>query len=135
MCYSLWYNATTMLSAGSLEADEECHTGLLTACEQEQMLLLTSCQHTRMTLFVRFQATGRQHRGCIIPQAVTHSLVLLKMDKIIARNMLSFLELLINRYCCIKLVFISFISMMHGQSNIRCELHISLLMLVLHSEL
>jgi hypothetical protein len=26
---------------------------------------------------------------CIIPQAVTHSLVLLKMGKIIARNMLS----------------------------------------------
>jgi len=24
-------------------------------------------------------ATGRQHRGCIIPQAVTHSLVLLMM--------------------------------------------------------
>ena len=34
-------------------------------------------------------AGGRQHRGCIIPQAVTHSLVLLKMGKIIARNMLS----------------------------------------------
>ena len=34
-------------------------------------------------------ATGQQHRGCIIPQAVTHSLVLLKMGKIIARNMLS----------------------------------------------
>ena len=34
-------------------------------------------------------ATGRQHRECIIPQAVTHSLVLLKMGKIIARNMLS----------------------------------------------
>ena len=32
---------------------------------------------------------GRQHRRCIIPQAVTHSLVLLKMGKIIARNMLS----------------------------------------------
>ena len=44
----LWYNAPTMLPAGS-----------------------------------------RQHRGCIIPQAVTHSLVLLKMGKIIARNMLS----------------------------------------------
>ena len=43
MCYSLWYNAPTML-----------------------------------------QATGRQHRGCIIQQAVTHSLVLLKMGKIIA---------------------------------------------------
>ena len=26
-------------------------------------------------------ASGRQHRGCIIPQTVTHSLVLLKMDK------------------------------------------------------
>jgi hypothetical protein len=46
-------------------------------------------------------AGGRQHRGCIIPQAVTHSLVLLKMGEIIARNMLSLLELLINRYCCI----------------------------------
>jgi len=46
----------------------------------------------------------RQHRGCIIPQAVTHSLVLLKMGKIIAGNMLSWLELLIRRYCCIYLV-------------------------------
>ena len=44
---------------------------------------------------------GRQHRGCIIPQAVTHSLVLLKLGKIIARNMLSWMELLISRYCCI----------------------------------
>ena len=44
MCYSLWYNAPTMLPAGN----------------------------------------GRQHRWCIIPQAVTHSLVLLKMGKIIA---------------------------------------------------
>ena len=39
--------------------------------------------------------------GCITPQAVTHSLVLLKMGKIISRNMLSWLELLISRYCCI----------------------------------
>jgi len=30
-----------------------------------------------------------------------HSLVLLKMGEIIARNMLSWLELLVNRYCCI----------------------------------
>jgi len=43
----------------------------------------------------------RQHRGCIIPQAVTHSLGLLKMGKITVRNMLSWLELLISRYCCI----------------------------------
>ena len=54
--------------------------------------------------FLRFRATGRQHRGCIIPQAATHSLLLLKMGEIIARNMLSWLELLINRYCCIWLV-------------------------------
>jgi hypothetical protein len=40
-------------------------------------------------------ATGRQHRGCIKPQAVTRSLVLLKMGKITARNMLSWLELLL----------------------------------------
>ena len=32
---------------------------------------------------------GRQHRGCIIPQAVTHSPLLLKMGKIVAQNMLS----------------------------------------------
>jgi len=44
---------------------------------------------------------GRQHRGCIIPQTVTHSLVLLKMGKITARNVLSWLELLISRYCYI----------------------------------
>jgi len=35
---------------------------------------------------------GRQHRGCIMPQAVTHSLVLLKIGKIITRNVLSCLE-------------------------------------------
>jgi hypothetical protein len=46
-------------------------------------------------------ASGRQHRRFIIPQAVTHSLVLLMMGKIISRNMLSWLELLISRYCCI----------------------------------
>ena len=40
----------------------------------------------------------RSIRLCIIPQAVTHSLVLLNMGKIIARNMLSWLELLISRY-------------------------------------
>ena len=60
VCYSLWYNIPTMLPARSLEAEE-----------------------------LRFQATVRQHRGYIIPQAVTHSQVLLKMGEIIARNMLS----------------------------------------------
>ena len=47
-------------------------------------------------------ATGRQHRGCIIPQAVTHSLVLMKMGKIIARNMLSWL--IINKPLLLHLV-------------------------------
>ena len=51
--------------------------------------------------FRHHAATCRQHRGCVIPQAVTQSLVLLKMGKIISRNMLSWLELLISRYCCI----------------------------------
>ena len=31
---------------------------------------------------------GRQHRGCITPQTLTHSLVLLKTGKITAQNML-----------------------------------------------
>ena len=45
MCYSLWYNAPTMLPGGSLAAE-----------------------------FLHRQATGyRQHCGCIIPQAVTQS--------------------------------------------------------------
>ena len=43
-------------------------------------------------------------RGCIVPQAVKHNLVFLKGGKIIARNILSCLELLISRYCCIQLV-------------------------------
>ena len=54
--------------------------------------------------FLRFQATVRQHLECIIPQAVTHSLVLLKMGGIVNRNILSWLESLINRYCCIEFV-------------------------------
>ena len=37
-------------------------------------------------------------------RTVTHSLVFLKMGKIIARNTLSWLELLISRYCCIYFV-------------------------------
>ena len=53
MCYSLWYNAPIAMPAGSLEAEE-----------------------------LRFQATGYlPHRGCVIPQAVTHSLVPLKMGE------------------------------------------------------
>jgi len=62
-------------------------------------LFVTACgiMHPRCCL----PATGRQHRGCILPQAVTHSLVSPEDGKIISRNMLSWLELLISRYCCI----------------------------------
>ena len=58
-------------------------------------VLLNGIQHINCILYSWFRASagGRQHRGCIIPQAVTHSLVLPKMGKIIARNILRGLEL------------------------------------------
>jgi hypothetical protein len=36
---------------------------------------------------LRFQTTDRQHSGYIIPQAVSRSLVLQKMGRMVARNM------------------------------------------------
>ena len=71
MCYSLWYNAPTMLPA-----------------------------------------TGRQHRGCIIPQAVTHSLVLLKMGKIICPKRVELTgiinkPLLLHLVGCIYIIYIN----------------------------
>ena len=56
----------------------------------------TTLYRNKLRLFSKSQkiqlnintAGGLQHRGYIIPQAVTHSLVLLKMGKLIARNML-----------------------------------------------
>ena len=90
MCYSLWYNATTMLLA-----------------------------------------TGRQHRGCIIPQAVTHSLVLLKMGKIISRNMLSWLELLISRYCLVVYTSLYFLRLAKQSQFIPLQNVVYLMMLPL----
>ena len=92
--YSLWYNAPTMLPAGSLDEVE------------------------MLKQFHRIQATGGQHRGCIIPQAVTHSLVLLRMGEIFSRNMLSWLELLIPLLLHLVGVYI-IVSVMHGQTNIK----------------
>ena len=54
-------------------------------------------------------ACGIMHPRCCRPvtswvhytTSCKHSLVLLRMGEIIARNTLSWLELLINRYCCI----------------------------------
>ena len=48
-----------------------------------------ACVHMWYNAPTMLPAGGRQHHGCIIPQTVTHSLVLLKMGKIISRNMLS----------------------------------------------
>ena len=54
VCYSLWHNAPTLLSAGSLERGGSASA---------------------------FQDTNRQQLGCIIPQAVKQSLALLRMGK------------------------------------------------------
>ena len=48
-----------------------------------------------------------------------HSVVLLRMGEIIARNMLSGLKSLINRYCCIWLVVYIIVSVMHGHATIK----------------
>ena len=48
-----------------------------------------------------------------------HSLVLLRMGEINARNMSRWLKLLISYYCCIWLVFYIIVSVMHGHTNIK----------------
>ena len=60
MQYSLWYVVPNMLPVGDL-----------------------------VTEFLRYQITDRQHIRYNIPQAVLYSLKLLKMGKIVARNMSS----------------------------------------------
>ena len=70
----------------------------------------------RMRLVVHVARMG-ERRGVFRilvgkPQAVTHSLVFLKIGKIITRNTLRRMELLIRRYCCIYLVvYIIYISL------------------------
>ena len=60
-----------------------------------RMVLLTDVYRNLTLLYLLYKgptmlpAYGRQHRRCVIPQAVTHILVLMKMGKIISRNMLS----------------------------------------------
>ena len=48
------------------------------------------------TQFHRIQVTSRQHRQCFFTTSCKHSLVLLRMGEIIARNLLSWLKLLIK---------------------------------------
>ena len=54
-------------------------------------------------------AGGRQHRGCIIPQAVTHSLVLLKMGVIDHRPKHVELIRIINKTLLLHLVDVKII--------------------------
>ena len=95
MCYSLWYNATTVLPAGSLDAVEP-HPGYRSA-----------------TLWMPYTTNFK------------YSLVLVKMGEIVARNILSCLELLINRYCFIHLVVYNIVSVMHVHTNIKPAIYIA----------
>jgi hypothetical protein len=58
-------------------------------------ILSASCSHKVLNYTIvknkelRFETTGRPHIGCFIQQAVSHSLMLLKMGKTTARNMSS----------------------------------------------
>jgi len=54
--------------------------------------------------FLRIKVTGPATSWLRYTTSCKHSLVLLKMGEMIARNILSWLELLVNRYCCIQLV-------------------------------
>ena len=71
--------------------NQEAHSSLWLIFRKKKLPFLNNVKFTaegdkRQMLPV---ADGRQHRQCIIPQNVTHSLVLLKMGKIISRNLLS----------------------------------------------
>ena len=92
---SVWYSLVTLISEG---AWIDAYMAFILHDVQRTLLFKWYKAGSLEAEFLRFQATGRQHRECIIPQAVTHSLVLLKMGGINARNMLSWLELLINQW-------------------------------------
>jgi len=77
---------------------------------QKERLINNSSQQNmfRAIILPIFRST----RLCVTACGVTHSLVLLKIGKVIARNMLSWLELLISYYCFIYLVvYIIYISL------------------------
>jgi len=61
-------------------------------------------------------ATGRQHRGCIISQAVTHSLGLLKMGGINAQKHVELIGI-INKPLLLHLVGVYIIYINDARSN------------------
>ena len=90
--YSLWYNAPTMLRAGSLDAVEPLP------------------DYQPVTSWVHYTTSCK------------HSLVFMRMGEIIVRNMLSWLELLINLIVESSWLFVLFLSVMHGHTNIKCDM-------------
>ena len=77
---------------------------------------------TRLCLQLWYNAPTMLPTGSIMGalyHSCKHNLVLLRMGEIIARNMLSWLELLINRYCCIHLVVYIILLVMHGHTNTK----------------
>jgi hypothetical protein len=88
-------------------------------------IILPIFRNTRLCV----TACGIMHQRCFRPSASSvhyttsckHSLMLLKTGEIIARHMLNWLELLINRYCCIYLVvnIIVLVTHAHTSTNIK----------------
>jgi len=83
---------------------------------------------TNLPVTFRLVVQCLKHRRCCLLAASSvhyttsckHSLVLLRMGEIIARNMSSWLKLLIiNYYCCTSLAFSIIVSMMHCHTNIK----------------
>ena len=73
----------------------------------------------RINSFLRIPASALATSWVHYTTSCKHRLVLLRMGEIIARNTLSWLELLKNRYFCIWLVVYITVSVMHGQTNIK----------------
>ena len=75
----------------------------------------TRCNNNNL-LIISISATCLQASSSVhYTTSYKHSPVLLRMDEIIARNMLSWLKLLTNCYCCIYLVVYANVSEMHGR--------------------
>ena len=79
-------------------------------CDRASLILqykqTTRCNNNNLLVISNFKWQGHQQATSSVHYTTSckHSLVLLRMGEIIARNMLSWLKLLINCFCCIQLV-------------------------------